>query len=657
MESTNKDEILIFVIIDYFLSQFLGYSGNDDEESEDRLGIRRSKVDFDIFIVDEVHERKITMDTFMAMMKVKYMKNKLNNRPNMKKLILLSATIDPTKFMDYYKDVARVDIMHVEGRTYPRYDIYFDNKEYLKKGNMKLYEKKIIEVVDSFLDDTYLSKHFKKCMEDVDYKCEINETGITNSLEGDVLVFLPTVSFINKLVDHYKKSQYSKGKDPVFFAGLYRQVNKKTTKYIIGLPEDTYKKDGFSRRVVFSSPIARTGLTIEGITYVIESGIENIVDWNSMTNKREQRISYVTQDSAKQFCGRASRTKPGICIRLYSKKTYNERFKKVLKPEIYKESLHNTLLSLLTFTETLSQAKYHLDNFISPVSMKQYHTVVADFHYHGILTKDDVISRLGVFAKNLGIEYELALLMIESFRYKLQQFMLPIVAMMSIKDRLDLWFHKYAMRVMPNYASVHGEPIAFFNVYKFFSDTFLRQNMKLIDRSHKKIWQFSKEKNRYEPIEVILYYNKLGAWCRKYQFSFQYFHKLIPKMLKIQRKLQTISNDISKMLISDKPITDLSGQSSEVRDKWLTRIFEKVFYKNRAILLPEFKAYNIMETGSTLSSKFRSRFIKVINDEPPKIIGFTDIIYLQSDRGEIVIPTNIFVIGGDVASGSVLHSL
>lgn len=634
---------IIHVVTDYFLIKLI------DEE-------------FDIFIVDEVHERKMTMDIFMTAMKM-YFRNYVpdENKPK-KKLILLSATLDVGKFVDYYEGVANVEHMKVSGRAKPIYSIWMGNIAH--KAAMKQYERSIIEVVDDLISDVFLQRHWKNITKgntiDIVKDNTIPERNndmemakkvdIWDSKDGDILVFVPTQSLINKFVAHYAKKKSKK----TLYIGLSRATNTIDRERATGLPEETYKKDGYSRRVIFSTPIAETGVTISGIKFVIESGIQNMVTYNPLEDKRIGYIDWVKKASATQRCGRAGRQASGICIRLYSKDRYEKKFKSTISPEIYNEPLHNLILYLLEYVESLTMALLYIDNLPDKVHGERLREAIAELNHHGLIG-ENAISEKGRAVLQLGLPFRYALLIVEGFRYGIGKYMAAIVALLSScnygnvatlfgdnddDDDDDKSKIKVLIKLL---RSDSGDPIVLLKIYQLLSDTFIRTHQGLIGRSHKRIRSYVEDKYEWIDHDVMLYHSHLMRWCKKYGFNFHYIKRVIPKILKIQKNI----------------ITRIGHEAIYVEKRWdnttlleetIMKIFIDVYYRNRAVWIE--KQY-VLNDGthvgipSSLFVDYRGSQKDLPKPKSPLMIGYVDIMYFPKhypQRGYRALMTCPFVI-------------
>ena len=251
-------------------------------------------------IVDEAHERSISTDLLLAMVK-----KALRRRPSMR-LIISSATIDPKVFEDYFVGIS--NCIHVSGRTYPVEAIY----ENLSIG----------------MD--YLKIAVEKAKE-----LHRNEPA-----GGDVLVFLTTPG-------ETERAQDIMTSDPTISPELKCLVLhgrlQPEEQQLVFEPTPKWK-----RKIVFATNSAETSITIPNIKYVIDSGMVKEKHYDREKNASLLKVGPVNKSSAEQRMGRAGRTQPGKCYRLYTEEEFKEMNDSML-PEILRENLGLAMLKLYEF--------------------------------------------------------------------------------------------------------------------------------------------------------------------------------------------------------------------------------------------------------------------------------------------------------------------
>ncbi|CAF2955296.1 unnamed protein product, partial [Rotaria sp. Silwood2] len=217
----------------------------------------------------EAHERRIDTDLLFGIMKLC-----LRDRFDIK-LIIMSATLNTDLFRQYYQDSC---LLEVAGRTYPIEDEYASDD------------------VDQYVDAAIAKV------------CEIHNS----QSSGDILVFLTGPDEIDRSVDEVE----SLLKDTALVLPLHGKLNEDDTKRIFE-PTPVNK-----RKIIFSTNVAETSITIDGIRHVVESGMVKESMWDEKRNMQVLKIGNITQSSVKQRRGRAGRTSSGKCYHLYTKETY-----------------------------------------------------------------------------------------------------------------------------------------------------------------------------------------------------------------------------------------------------------------------------------------------------------------------------------------------
>lgn len=239
--------------------------------------------DFDLIIIDEFHERHLETDIAIALLKDIQQTSKL-------KIIIMSATLD-LKIAESLSDAKTIEI---EAPHFPVDLNYLPN-------------------VPSVLNQTLEQK----------VRFAVEETS------GDTLVFLPGMR------EMLKVQNYLKGDFDVFL--LHAELSKEEQSRALE-PNDR-------RKIILATNIAESSVTIPGIKVVIDSGIQRSSYFSPWNGLKLIQDSPTTKSSAVQRAGRAGRTGPGVCYRLYSKQDFDER-KEFTVPEIETADLTDTYLLL-----------------------------------------------------------------------------------------------------------------------------------------------------------------------------------------------------------------------------------------------------------------------------------------------------------------------
>lgn len=253
-------------------------------------------------ILDEAHERSITMDVLLGLLK-----HHVRAHPSLK-LIVTSATLDIPKFRNYFQNVfpSNVGSLEIPGRAFP-IDMHYKPLS----GKDKYLDVAVELAVNYHLHDSSRSK-------------------------GDVLVFLTGQDELEFAVQ--SASQTLKRSKNVEVLSLYgKQPPEEQTRVFEANPK--------ARKIIFSTNIAETSLTIPGVTCVIDTGLQKQVRFDSQRNMSVMEVEQISQSSATQRAGRAGRTAPGLCYRLYSEETF-QKMDVGSTPEILRSALGLTILTL-----------------------------------------------------------------------------------------------------------------------------------------------------------------------------------------------------------------------------------------------------------------------------------------------------------------------
>ncbi len=266
---------------------------------------------YDTIIIDEAHERSLNIDFLLG-----YLRRLLPRRPDLK-VIVTSATIDVERFAQHFADRsgAPAPIVEVSGRTYPvevRYRPLVELPEDDEEGEVVVRDQTeaIVEAVR-----------------------ELSAEG-----PGDVLVFLPGEREIRDTADAL--APLAEGHRGIEIVPLYSRLSAAEQHRVF-----TPRSGSSSRRVVLSTNVAETSLTVPGIRYVIDTGVARISRYSVRTKVQRLPIEPISQASANQRSGRCGRVAAGIAIRLYSEEDFASR-PEFTDPEILRTNLASVILQM-----------------------------------------------------------------------------------------------------------------------------------------------------------------------------------------------------------------------------------------------------------------------------------------------------------------------
>ncbi|MEN5209060.1 ATP-dependent RNA helicase HrpA [Stenotrophomonas terrae] len=270
---------------------------------------------YDTLIIDEAHERSLNIDFLLG-----YLKQLLRKRPDLK-LIVTSATIDTERFSRHFDNAP---VVNVEGRTYPvevRYRPLDEMGKSAESAAAPARGKRVEADSESAMDPVSA------------IVAAVDE--ITRSdARGDVLIFLPGEREIRDTHQALERRKYRETE----VLPLYARLSAKD--------QDRVFNPGPKRRIVLTTNVAETSLTVPRIRYVVDPGYARVKRYSPRQKLDRLHIEPVSQASANQRKGRCGRISEGVCYRLYSEADFLSR-PEFTDPEIRRSSLSGVILRML----------------------------------------------------------------------------------------------------------------------------------------------------------------------------------------------------------------------------------------------------------------------------------------------------------------------
>jgi pre-mRNA-splicing factor ATP-dependent RNA helicase DHX15/PRP43 len=426
---------------------------------------------YSAIVLDEAHERTVQTDILMGLLKELI----TNRRPDLK-LVVMSATLDAERFQKYFNDAP---LLTVPGRTFPVEVFYTPNPE--------------PDYMDAAIKTTMLIH--------------------TSQDPGDILVFLTGEEEIEDACRRLRtESDRIRVRDPklppLLAVPLYSSLPPHQQQKIF----DPAPPGG--RKVVVSTNIAETSLTIDGIVYVVDPGFSKQKVYNPRTRVDSLLVSPISQAAAQQRAGRAGRTRPGKCFRLYTEKSFESELQAQTYPEMLRTNLGSIVLQLLNLgVEDL----VHFD-FMDPPAPETLMRALELLNFLGAISGEGLLTEVGKLMAEFPVDPEFAKMLIEAPKLKCSAEILTVVAMLNV----PLVFlrpadkRREADAAKNSFAHKDGDHLALLQVFNAFQES---------DRS--------------------------AAWCKQ--------HFLNPRTLKaaenVRSQLSRVMNRLNLELISCEPIS------------------------------------------------------------------------------------------------------
>ena len=368
---------------------------------------------YDTIILDEAHERSLTIDFLLG-----YLKQLLPQRPDLK-LIITSATIDPESFSRHFDGAP---IIEVSGRTYPVEIRYRPLTS-------------VPELVEG--DDADDGPSTSSATQDRDYLGGINAAldELARESSGDVLVFLSGESEIRDAEDAIRGRKLPNTE----ILPLYGRLSSADQHRVFQPPSTGSGTGGAGtkRRVILATNVAETSLTVPGIKYVIDAGTARISRYSTRAKIQRLPIEAISQASANQRSGRSGRTSDGIAIRLYSEEDFLKR-PEFTEPEILRTNLAAVILQMIS----LGLGDIAAFPFLQPPDSRGIKDGLDLLAELGAVEQrslssskgPNVITPVGRQLTQLPVDPRLARMIVESKKHGVTREVLAITAGLTIQD-------------------------------------------------------------------------------------------------------------------------------------------------------------------------------------------------------------------------------
>lgn len=385
-------------------------------------------------MVDEAHERSLSSDILLGVLK------KIRKRRSDLRIIVSSATLQAEDFLEFFAladeeqgsyapggSIGR--IVSLEGRMYP-VDIHY-----------------LISPVEDYVE---------RAVKTV-FEIESQEG------EGDILVFLTGRDEIDSCIEMIadRIPSLPAGSQKLLALPLYAGLSTEQQMYVFEPAQEQ------TRKVIVATNIAEASVTIPGIVYVVDCGFVKLRAFDPDTGIETLTATPVSKAAATQRAGRAGRTKPGKCYRLYTEEGY-ESLGDASIPEIQRSNLAQVILQL----KCLGIDNIARFDYLTPPPSELIIRALEMLYSLGALDDYARLTKpLGLRMAELAVEPMMAKVLLSAPEFGCLSEMLSIAAMTTLQGAV--WFqHEGEKRAMESsrwkFAVEEGDHLTLLNVYQTF---------------------------------------------------------------------------------------------------------------------------------------------------------------------------------------------
>ena len=345
---------------------------------------------YDTLIIDEAHERSLNIDFLLG-----YLRQILPRRPDLK-IIVTSATIDADRFAQHFASVrGPAPVLTVSGRTFP----------------VELRWRPFEESRDHGLEDAIAEA--------------VDELWRDPRQQGDILVFLPGEREIREAADHLR---HHLGHQPATRGAEVLPLFARLSQ----AEQDRVFEPHHGRRIVLSTNVAETSLTVPGIRYVIDTGTARVKRYSFRSKVEQLLVEPISQAAANQRAGRCGRVADGICIRLYDEKDFAGR-PRFTDPEILRSSLAGVILRMMSL-HLGDVSQFPFLEAPRPKAISDGYQLLAEL---GAVNDDLVLTPIGRELARLPLDPRVGRMILEARQRQALDEVLIIASALSVQDVRD----------------------------------------------------------------------------------------------------------------------------------------------------------------------------------------------------------------------------
>ncbi|XP_044057641.1 probable ATP-dependent RNA helicase DHX34 isoform X2 [Siniperca chuatsi] len=349
----------------------------------------RTLAQYEVVIVDEVHERHLHCDFLLGVLR-----SLVADRPDLR-LILMSATINIKLFSDYF---GSAPVLQVPGRLFPIQVIY----------------QPIPPEEQSSRSEKLDPRPYLRILQGIDQRYPPEE-------RGDLLLFLSGVAEISTIQEACQI--YATHTRRWIVLPLHSTLSLAQQDKVFDIAPPGVRK------CIISTNIAETSVTIDGVRFVVDSGKVKEMSFDPKAKMQRLQEFWISRASSEQRKGRAGRTGPGVCYRLYAESDY-DAFAPYPVPEIHRVALDALILQMksMCLGDPLSFV------FIDPPPAASIQTAVTYLKEQGALDSRGELTSIGSLLAQLPVDVVIGKMLVLGSLFNLVEPVLTVAAALSVQS-------------------------------------------------------------------------------------------------------------------------------------------------------------------------------------------------------------------------------
>ena len=428
---------------------------------------------YSVIIIDEAHERSANTDILIGMVSrivdLRATMSREDEKIKPLKLVIMSATLRITDFLEnpnLFRN-GTPPLIQAEGRQYPvtthfvrrtRRDYTEEAFEKVCKGHRKLPPGGMLVFLTGQNEITALAKRLNETLANFQSQSNGHKVRISASeapLETEDFELGNIAPGFDDFEDDAESDGDSSGRGDDRDFDVEDSTPASSTVHILPLYSQLQTKDQLrvfepppenSRLIVLATNVAETSLTIPGIRYVFDCGRAKEKKYDRMTGVQSFDVGWISKASASQRAGRAGRTGPGHCYRLYSSAVYERDFEEYAEPEILRMPVEGVVLQLK------SMDLQHVVNFPFPTPPDRQSLAKAEklLIYLGAVSNKGKITSVGREISNYPLSPRFSKMLMIGHQHGCMPYTIALVASLA---SLDLFIPKNQLDLSVNVQS------------------------------------------------------------------------------------------------------------------------------------------------------------------------------------------------------------